>query len=383
MGALDGVVVADFSRVLAGPYATMTLGDLGASVIKVERPGTGDDTRSWGPPWSGDTSTYYLGLNRNKKSIALDLTDPADLAVALKLARNADVVVQNFRPGTLDRFGLGAEQLLGERPTLIYCSITGFGDSGAAAKMPGYDLLVQAASGLMSITGEPDGQPLKVGVALVDHICALHSVVGILAALRHRERTGIGQHVQVSLMGTALAALLNQSSGFAVAGVVPTRLGNRHPSIAPYQTFTTGDGHLVLACGNDAQFEKVAIIAGSPELASDARFATNPQRVANIDELEGILTEAFSRRTAVELAAELNEVGVPAGTIHDVSGAFELADRLGLDPVDEFPQDDGRVFRSVASPIRLSATPTEVRMTPPRLGQQEKEIRRWLESLDD
>ena len=233
----------------------------------------------------------------------------------------------------------------------------------------------------MSITGEPAGQPLKVGVALIDHVCALQAVIGILAALRHRDRSGVGQHVKVSLMGAALAALLNQASGFALAGVVPTRLGNRHPSIAPYQTFPTGDGYLVLACGNDSQFTRAAAVAGVADLAEDPRFATNPKRVANIDELERILTAAFRTRTATELAEAMTEAGVPAGTILNVGEAFALADRLGLEPVEELEQPDG-VFRSVRSPIHLSETPTETRMRPPELGEHRDEVLSWLDSRE-
>ncbi len=375
MGPLEGIVVADLSRVLAGPYATMTLGDLGATVIKVERPGSGDDTRSWGPPWVGDDSAYYLGLNRNKKSIALDLADPEDQALAHRLVAKADVVVENFRPGNLAKFGLAAEQVLDRHPAVIYCSITGFGDTRLASTLPGYDLLVQASSGLMSITGEPDGQPLKVGVALVDHICALQAVIGILAALRHRDRGGDGQHVKVSLMGAALAALLNQGSSYTMAGVVPTRMGNRHPSIAPYQTFRTGDGHLVLACGNDSQFVRAAEVAGVPELADDPRFSTNPSRVANVDELEVLLTAAFADRSADDLADQLNSAGVPAGTILNVGQAFALADRLGLDPIDYGP--DGE-YRSVRSPIQMSKTPPETHSAPPALDEDRDEVLHWL-----
>ncbi len=381
MGPLEGVVVADFSRILAGPYVTMTLGDLGATVIKVERPEKGDDTRSWGPPWVDEGSTYYLGLNRNKRSIALDLSDEADRATAHRLVAKADIVVENFRPGNLVKFGLDAQDVLDRHPSLVYCSITGFGDTRLAATLPGYDLLVQASSGLMSITGEPQGQPLKVGVALVDHVCALQAVIGILAALRHRDRTGAGQHVKVSLMGAALAALLNQASGFALAGVVPARLGNRHPSIAPYQTFVTGKGYLVLACGNDSQFGRAATVAGVPELADDRRYATNPARVANINDLEQILTRSFKDRTAQELAEAMTDAGVPAGTILDVGEAFALADRLGLDPIEELEQPDG-VFRSVRSPIHLSETPAKTRLQPPGLGEHQDEILAWLDDVD-
>ena len=381
-GALDGVVVADLSRVLAGPYAAMTLGDLGATVIKVERPDTGDDTRHWGPPWADGQSTYFRALNRNKRSITLDFDDPADRALAVRLVDHADIVIENFRPGSLDRYDLGPAQSLARNPRLVYCSITGFGDSPEARELPGYDLLVQAASGLMSFTGWPDGPPTKVGVALVDHICALQATVGILAALRHRDRTGEGQRVSVSLMGAALAALSNQASGYLGAGVVPGRLGNRHPSIAPYQTFRAADGHLVLACGNDTQFRRVCTLIGRDDLTDDERFATNAARVANVDALEAILTGAFADRAVGDVVEALTHAGVPAGPINDVADAFTVADRLGLGAVDEIEDTDGTVFRSVASPIGLEATPTTVRTAPPDLGEHGDDVRAWLESLD-
>ena len=375
---LSGLIVADFSRVLAGPYAAMTLGDLGAEVIKVERPGTGDDTRTWGPPWVDGVATYYTALNRNKRSITLDFSDPADVAVAVELACRADVLIENFRPGTLDRFGLGFEQLRRANPGLVYCSITGFGeDTEEAAELSGYDLLVQAMSGLMSITGQPDGQPTKVGVAVVDHICALQATVGVLAALEARHTSGEGQRVQVSLMGSALAALINQGSAHVGAGVVPTRMGNRHPSVVPYQTFQAADGWFVLACGNDAQFARVAAAIGRPEWATDTAFATNTARVANIVELDGQLTAAFSTGTAHHWIGLLVAAGVPAGPINDIAEAFVDATRLGLAPVVS-TEAEGRVERTVRSPIGLSATPLAVRRNSPALGEQSDEIRAWL-----
>lgn len=381
-GPLSGLVVADLSRVLAGPYAAMTLGDLGATVIKVERPGSGDDTRAWGPPWAGDASTYFQALNRNKRSIALDFTVPEDLDVVVRLIRNSDVVIENFRPGRLTRFGLDAEPALAVNPRLVYCSITGFGDTEDARHLPGYDLLVQASSGLMSVTGWPDGPPTKVGVALVDHICALQAVIGVLAALRHRDRTGVGQHVRVSLMGAALAALLNQASGYLGAGVVPGRLGNRHPSIAPYQTFRASDGYFVLACGNDAQFAAVCEIAAIPEAASDPRFATNADRVRHVDSLEDLLEPRFVDRETNEIVTALTSVGVPAGPILDVAQAFAFAAAIGLDGIDEVEDARGEVFRSVSSPIDLGASPTHIRSAPPRLDEHGDEVRAWLDGLE-
>ncbi len=383
MGPLDGLVVADFSRVLAGPYASMTLGDLGARVIKVERPGSGDDTRAWGPPWSGDQSTYFQALNRNKESIALDFGVEGDRELAASLSERADILIENFRPGTLDRYGLGPRDVMHRNPGIVYCSITAFGDSDDARDVPGYDLLVQAASGLMSITGWPDGAPTKVGVALIDHICALQAVAGILAAIHHRDRTGRGQHVTVSLMGAALSALLNQASGYLGAGVVPRRLGNRHPSIAPYQSFTAADGDFVLACGNDTQFSRVAEVIGQPDLADDPRFHTNDARVRHVDALDAILTRAFSERHSHELITALVERGVPAGPVNDIAEAFALALGLGLPAIDEFTDAAGSTFRSVPSPIGLSETPTTIRSSAPGLGAHDRAIREWLASSDD
>lgn len=381
-GALSGLVVADLSRVLAGPYAAMTLGDLGATVIKVEHPGAGDDTRAWGPPWAGESSTYFQALNRNKRSIALDFNVPEDLEIATRILRHSDVVIENFRPGSLERFGLDADRSLAANPRLIYCSITGFGDTEDARHLAGYDLLVQASSGLMSITGWPDGPPTKIGVALVDHICSLQAVVGVLAALRSRDRTGVGQRVKVSLMGAALAALLNQGSAYLGAGVVPGRLGNRHPSIAPYQTFRASDGYFVLACGNDAQFASVCTVAETPEAATDPRFTTNAERVRNVDELEGLLEPRFARRTTDEIVTALTSVGVPAGPILDVAQAFAFATAIGMGPIDELETPGGEVFRSVTSPIGLGDSPARTASAPPRLDEHGNEVRAWLDELD-
>ncbi|MEU3663435.1 CoA transferase [Streptomyces sp. NPDC032940] len=367
--ALRGVRIADFSRVLAGPYATMLLADLGAEVVKVERPGTGDDTRSWLPPADAHgTSTYFLGVNRNKRSVALDLTTDEGRGRARTLIARSDVVVENFRPGTMEKLGLGPEELLAADPRLVYCSVTGFG-AGAGAALPGYDLLVQAVGGLMSVTGEPDGEPLKTGVALVDVVTGLHAVVGILAALRHRERTGRGQHVEVSLLGSLLSAMANQSSGYVSAGVVPGRLGNAHPSIAPYETFPTADRPIALAVGNDRQFAALAALLGRPELADDARFRTNPDRVAHRGALRPLLTELLRTRTADHWAGVLPAAGVPAGPVNALDEAFEYAGRLGVEAV----VDVGGT-RQVAHPIRLAATPAQYLLAPPELGEHTGEV---------
>jgi crotonobetainyl-CoA:carnitine CoA-transferase CaiB-like acyl-CoA transferase len=373
--ALDGILVADLSRVLAGPLCTMTLGDLGADVIKVERPDCGDDTRAWGPPFVAEGATYYLGLNRNKRSVTLDLKDAGDLALARELCARADIVVESFRPGTSDRLGLGYGDVAGSNPGVVYCSISAFGSGERAATLPGYDLLLQAMSGLMSVTGEPGGRPLKVGAALIDMICGLYATTGILAALHARERDGRGQHVEVSLMDSALAALLNQASAHLNAGTVPGRMGNRHPSIAPYETFAAADGDFAVAVGNDAIFGRLCEVVGRAELASDERYATNAARLAHRDELAAELEAAFAAAPAADWVLALADAGVPAGPINDVAQAFAFATGLGLEPVDE----TGGV-RSVRSPLRLGATPAAVSRRPPRLGEHSEEIRAWLRS---
>jgi crotonobetainyl-CoA:carnitine CoA-transferase CaiB-like acyl-CoA transferase len=370
--ALDDLVIVDFSRVLAGPLATMVLADLGAEVIKVERGGpgpVGDDTRAWGPPHDArGAATYFQAVNRNKTSVALDLASPDGAARARDLVARADVVVENFRPGVMDELGLGYDALSAQRPELVYCSITGFG-AGAGAALPGYDLLVQAVGGLMSITGEADGEPQKVGVALVDVVTGLFAAVGILAALRHRERTGAGQRVEVDLLSSLLAALVNQGSAYTLAGAVGTRMGNAHPSIAPYELFPTADGDLVLAVGNDKQFVALCAVLGAPDLADEPAFATNGARVAHRDELRGKLIALLARRDAAAWVEELSPARVPAGVVNDVAGAFELAAQLGLDPVVEIARDDGSVARLTRNPIGLSATPPTYRTAPPDLPE--------------
>ncbi|TMR98024.1 CoA transferase [Nonomuraea basaltis] len=370
-GALSGLLVADFGRVLAGPYATMLLADLGAEVVKVERPGAGDDTREWGPPYApGGEATYFLGVNRNKRSIALDLR--ADVEVARALAARADVLVENFRPGTMDRLGLGYDALRELNPGLIYCSITGFG-SGAGAGLPGYDLIAQAVGGLMSVTGEPDGPGTKAGVALVDVITGLHAALGILAALHHRDQTGEGQRIEVSLLSSLLSALTNHASAYAAAGVVPRAMGNRHPSIVPYEVFETADRPLVIAAGNDRQFQALCGVLDRTDLAEDARYATNAGRVAARVELVAELNTALRERPADDWFELLTAAGVPCGPINDLAAAFALAEDLGLEPAVEL----GGVGQ-VANPIRLSATPPSYRRPPPALGQDEAWVREIL-----
>ncbi|MDZ5443512.1 CoA transferase [Micromonospora sp. 4G57] len=378
-GSLDGVLVADFSRVLAGPYATMLLADLGADVVKVERPGAGDETRAWGPPYDPDgTATYYLSVNRNKRSVTLDLTDPGDLTAARHLAHRADVIVQNFRPGTMERHGLGYADIAVANPRAVYCSITGFG-SGAGADRPGYDLLVQAVGGLMSVTGARPGEPVKAGVALVDVITGLHATVGILAALRHREATGAGQHVEVNLLSSLLSALVNQASGYVSAGVVPGILGNAHPSIVPYELLPTADRPLAVAVGTDAQFGALCRTLGIPAVAADPRYARNADRVRHREALIATLSERTALRSADDLAAALSRRGVPCGPVNDLAGALSLATELGLAPVVDIDGPErAQPARQVANPITLSGAPPAYHRPPPRLGEHTAEVLAWL-----
>jgi crotonobetainyl-CoA:carnitine CoA-transferase CaiB-like acyl-CoA transferase len=369
--ALGDVRILDFSRILAGPFATMVLGDLGATVTKVERPGTGDETRSWGPPFDGrGMATYFQSVNRNKHSVVLDLSEPRGRERALALSRESDVIVENFRPDVMGKLGLGYEQLQPDNPRLVYCSITGFG-AGAGAALPGYDLLVQALGGLMSITGSPDGEPQKVGVALVDVLTGLFASVGILAALRHRDATGEGQRVEVDLLSALLASLVNQGSAFTIAGVVAHRMGNAHPSISPYELYPTGNGELVVAVGNERQFAALCDVIGAPELTSDERFVTNEARVDNREALKAELVRRLASRTGSEWAEQLRAVRVPAGAVNDLRGAFGLAESLGLEPVVQVPAGDGRAVPLTRNPIRLSRTPPVYRSAPEPLPPAE------------
>jgi len=378
-GALEGIVVADFSRVLAGPYATMLLADLGATVVKVERPGAGDDTRAWGPPFAEDgQSTYFQSVNRNKLSIDLDLGDAGDAATARRLAARADVLVENYRPGGLDRFGLGYRQVAEGNPGLVYCSITGFGSTGGR-DLPGYDLLVQAMGGLMSITGTD--QPTKAGVAVVDVLTGLHASVAILAALHHRDRTGEGQHIEVTLLGALLSSLVNQAGGFVGAGSVPTFMGNAHPSIAPYEVFATADRPMIIAVGNDGQFVKLAEALGAPHLSGDPRYATNSARVAHRAELKQDLEALLAGAGADAWQSTITAAGVPCGPINTIEQGFALAERLGLDPIIDI--DDPRRTtqqRQVANPSVLSATPPTYRSAPPAVGEDRAAVMALLDA---
>lgn len=372
-GALSGIIVADFSRVLAGPLASQTLADLGADVIKIEKPEGGDDTRQWGPPFVEEGSTYYLGLNRGKRSLTLDLKDPADQQLAHELCRRADVIIESFRPGTMDRLGFGWEAVRQYNARAIYTSISAFGSSDEGARLPGYDLLVQAISGYMSITGTADGPATKPGTALIDLATGLYAATGTLAALQERARSGEGQHVEVALLDSALAMLLNVGSGFLNTGELPARTGNAHASIAPYQTFPTATGDLALAVGNDAIFTRFCDAIGQPGIATDSRFATNSERVVHRDALIAILSEIFVGGSAEFWGERLAAAGVPAGPVNDVAQAYEFADALGLEPIMEL---EG--VRSTRSPMRLSRTPAVPKSRPPRLGEHNDELRAWL-----
>lgn len=374
---MDGIRVADFSRVLAGPIATMILGDLGADVIKVERPAAGDDTRSWGPPWSPQgVSAYYLGANRNKRSIALDLKHAADVATARALALRSDVVIENFRPGVMARAGLDHASLVDERADIVSCRIAGLGRGEVA----GYDFLAQAMGGLMSITGDADGEPRKVGVALVDVMAGLHASIGILAALRHRDRTGEGQLVEVDLLSTTLFSLANQASNWLTAGVVPARMGNQHPSIAPYETLQAADGPFVIAVGNDGQFRTMCGVLDLPALADDERFATNAARVTNRGALLVALADTLSRAPAEVWVERLGAAGIPCGLVNQIDQAFALAREVGLDPVATIVGLDGVAVETVANPLHLSRTPATYRLAPPGLGEHSNEIRAEVDS---
>jgi crotonobetainyl-CoA:carnitine CoA-transferase CaiB-like acyl-CoA transferase len=370
-GPLDGLLVADFSRILAGPYATMLLADLGAEVIKVESPG-GDDTRTWMPPVRDGVSTYYLGINRNKRSIALDLKDPDDRSAAQELARRADVLIENMRPGGLARFGLDYDTVAASNERIVYASISGFG-TGAGAGLPGYDLMVQAISGLMSLTGDPEGSPYRAGISVFDVMAGLHANIGILAALHRRADTGRGQHVEVNLLSSALSGLVNHSSGYVAGGTVPYRMGNEHPSLFPYEPLPVADGELIVIAGNDGQFRKLCQVLGLDGLPEDPRFGRNQDRTAHRDQLRPILVERLRTRTRDEWFRDLMAAGVPCAPINTIDGGVAMAEELGLNPVVTVGGVPG-----VRNPITFSHTPARYELPPPGLDEHGEEIRRWL-----
>jgi len=356
----------------------MLLADMGATVIKVESP-VGDETRMWMPPVHHDESTYYLSINRNKLSIKLDFHDTEDLQAARDLAAQAHIVVENFKPGGLEKFGLNYESVAASNPSVIFASITGFGTSGGA-DLPGYDLLVQAASGLMSLTGGRDTEPFRAGVAVVDVFTGMHACIGILAALNHRHETGEGQHVEVNLLSSALSGLVNQTGAYAIAGVVPTRMGNEHPSIYPYEPIATGAGEIVLAIGNDRQFRALCQELGIPEVAHDPLFARAPDRSRNRLELRPVLERILSSTTAADWFERLTAAGIPCAPIQDVAAGVQLAERIGLDPIVRSGAGAASM-PGIRNPISFSRTPATYDKAPPALGADTEPVRRWLKGV--
>ncbi|QPP07458.1 CoA transferase [Streptomyces bathyalis] len=372
---LEGLLVADFSRILAGPYASMLLADMGADVVKVEGP-DGDDTRTWSPPLRDGVATYYLGMNRNKRSIALDFRDPDDRALAQELAARADIVLENFRPGGLAKFGLDYDTVAAGNPAVVYASISGFGSGGGAA-LPGYDLIVQAISGLMSLTGDPDGPPFRSGISVFDVMSGMQATIGILAALQHRGRTGRGQHVEVNLLSTALSGMVNHTSAYVAGHVVPHRMGNAHPSLFPYEPLPTADGDLIITAGNNGQFANLCKVLGVPDLAEDPRFGTNQERTANREQLRPLLVERLRTRGRMDWFRELLDAGVPCGPINTVEEGVAFAEQLGLDPVVRVGEGDSAV-PSVRNPITFSESPARYDLPPPALDEHGGQLRAWL-----
>ena len=373
-GALAGLTVLDLSRVLSGPFATMTLADLGADVVKIEQPGTGDDTRQWGPPFQGDEAAYFLSVNRNKRSLAVDLKSADGLALVRDLARRADVVVENFRPGTAARLGLGYDGLAAENPGLVYASISGYGQTGPDSHRAGYDAIAQARSGIMSVTGEADGPPVRVGVSSADLVAGMWAVIGILAALRERDRSGQGQWVDISLLDGSVSWLTYVASGYFATGTRPPRYGSAHPTIAPYQGFATKDGDLMLAVGNDAIWRRFASVAGRADLLEDPRFTTNPLRVEHRDELLPLVADAMAARTSVEWVEVLDAAGVPVGPIQTVDEVVTDPQVLARGMIGEVKHPTAGTVRTIGCPVRLTATPPQVRTAPPLLGQHTDDV---------
>jgi crotonobetainyl-CoA:carnitine CoA-transferase CaiB-like acyl-CoA transferase len=391
LGPLDGIRVLDLSRVLAGPVATQLMGDLGADVIKVERPGSGDDTRQWGPPWLRDAggaaveSAYFLGANRNKRSVTIDLAVTEGQELVRSLAARCDVLVENFKVGDLARFRLDWASLKDSLPRLVYCSISGFGQTGPYAAQAGYDFLVQGLGGVMSITGEADGPPMKVGVAVADVVCGLYAAVAVLAALRRRDRTGVGEYIDLALLDTQVAWLANQGLGYLTTGAVPHRLGNAHPNIVPYQVFPSRDGHFVLCIGNDKQFRRFAELVGAPGLAVDPRFATNPERVRHRADLVPVLEQLTRIRSTIDWLSLLQPAGIPCGPVNDIGQVFADPQVRHRDMLIEMPYPAAAegIVRLIGNPIRGSAGPVSYRRPPPELGEHTDEILRDVLGLGD
>ncbi|MGI8553796.1 MAG: CaiB/BaiF CoA transferase family protein [Dehalococcoidia bacterium] len=382
-GPLNAIRVLDLSRVLAGPYAAMTLGDMGAEVIKVEQPGDGDETRAWGPPWAGGESAYYLSINRNKRGLTLNLKHPVARRILLDLVRRSDVLIENFKRGTMERMELGDDVLWETNPGLVHASITGFGNTGPYRDYPGYDFVVQGMAGIMSITGAVGGEPMKVGVAIVDVTTALYAVSGILAALYARKESGRGQRVDVSLLESALAWLANVGQNYLVSGAPPKRFGNAHPNVVPYQVFQAADRPLALAVGNDRQFRIFCNLAGRPELADDPRFITNTERLANRDELIPTVQSLIAGRPAAEWLTLLNDAGVPAGPINTVPQALADPQVQALGIVHTLPHPTAGEIQVIGPPMHLSQTPIEPHTAPPRHGEHTEEVLHELLGLTE
>jgi crotonobetainyl-CoA:carnitine CoA-transferase CaiB-like acyl-CoA transferase len=390
--SLEGLRILDLSRILAGPTCTQLLADLGADVIKVERPDIGDDTRSWGPPFvpdadggDSDLSAYFLSANRNKRSIAIDLASDEGVALVERLAAVSDVVIENYKPGDLDRRGLGYEDIRKIKPDIVWCAISGFGQTGPYAERTGYDFLVQAMGGIMSITGESDaagGRPLKVGLGIADVMCGMYATVGILAALRHRDRTGEGQYIDLALYDSQVAWLINAATNHLVSGKVPSRIGNRHPNIAPYQTFTTAAGEIAIAVGNDQQFARFCTAIGCPDLAGDERFRRNRDRVVNVDALDRLVTEALQADTAESWEQRLVHAEIPAGRVATIDQVVANPHTLAREMIMPMETVDGQIVRLLGNPLKMSATPVRFDRAPPHVDQDKDAILRELTMLE-
>ncbi|QND94553.1 succinyl-CoA:(R)-benzylsuccinate CoA-transferase subunit BbsF [Burkholderia cenocepacia] len=394
MGALSHIRVLDLTRVLAGPWCAQTLADFGADVIKVERPGAGDDTRHWGPPYLKDAdgadtaeAAYYLAANRNKRSVTIDIATPEGQQIVRELAAQSDVVLENYKVGQLKKYGLDYDSLRAVKPDLVYCSVTGFGQTGPYAHRAGYDFIVQGIGGFMSITGERDGQPgggpQKAGVAIADLATGLYSTIAVLAALAHRDRTGEGQYIDMALLDVQVALLANMNTNFLASGKPPVRWGNAHPNIVPYQTFQTRDGWIIVAVGNDGQFRKFVEAGGRPELADDERFATNPSRVRHRDTLVPILAEMVKARGKADWIGALEAAGVPCGPINDLDEVFDNEQVVARGMQVSLPHPCGADVKLVRNPIRMSATPPDARTAPPLLGAQTEDVLRDMLGYDD
>jgi formyl-CoA transferase len=382
-GALAGIRVIDLSRILAGPFCTMMLGDLGAEIIKIEQPGSGDDTRTWGPPFIGGQAGYYLAINRNKRSVTLNLKDERAKELLMRLVEGADVLIENFKVGGLEAMGLGYERLRAVNPRLVHCSISGFGPDGPYAQRPGYDFVAQAMGGVMSITGEPEGQPMKFGVAISDLTTGMYSCIAILAALRHRDQTGQGQHIDTSLIESTTSLLINFASTYLLTGEMLPRLGNAHPNIVPYRLFKASDKWFIVAVGNDRQFEALCGVIGREELARDPRYRQNKDRVAHRAEMESLLTEVFAEREAAYWTERLLEVGVPSGPVNSVADVFADPQVLLRQMLLEMPHPTVGTLKTAGFPFKLSETPARANRHPPLLGEHTEEVLRELLNLAD